>query len=325
MKSEKYIAVAPMMHWTDVHCRYFMRLLNPDIRLYTEMVVADALLYGKAEHLLKFHPAEHPVVLQLGGNDPKKMKDAAIMGANQGYDEININVGCPSNRVQSGSFGACLMAHPHLVAECVDSIISSVRVPVTVKTRIGIDDFDHYDFLCNFIETVSITGCDTFIIHARKAILSGLSPKDNRSIPPLNYERVYQLKADYENLRIIINGGINNLKDCQSHLKVLDGIMIGRHAYQQPWFLSEIRGLCNSNSQQTTVSREELILSMFPYIESQLRLGIKLKTITRHMLGLFAYQPGARAWRRHLSMHAHHKDAGIEVLQEAVRKIPKAA
>jgi len=313
-----------MMDWTDAHCRYFMRLLNPNIRLYTEMIVADALIYGKAKHLLRFHSAEHPVVLQLGGNDPKKLKDAAIMGANEGYDEINLNVGCPSNRVQSGSFGACLMAQPHLVADCVGSIMSSVKVPVSVKTRIGIDDFDCYDFLCNFIETVSAAGCDTFIIHARTAILSGLSPKENRSIPPLNYERVYQLKADYEYLRIVINGGINNLTDCQSHLKVLDGIMIGRHAYHHPWFLSEIRGLF-SNSQQTTVSREELIESMFPYIESQLRLGVKLKTITRHMLGLFACQPGAKAWRRYLSMHAYKKNAGIEVLQEAVRKIPKAA
>jgi len=324
MESDKYISVAPMMNWTDSHCRYFMRLLNPDIHLYTEMIVADALVYGKARHLLKYDPAEHPVVLQLGGSDPKKMRDAAIMGENEGYDEININVGCPSNRVQSGSFGACLMLQPHLVAECVDLIMSSVNVPVSVKTRIGVDDFDHYDFLSNFIETVSAAGCNTFIIHARKAILSGLSPKENRSIPPLNYERVYRLKADYENLKIIINGGINNLKDCQSHLKVLDGIMIGRHAYHQPWFLFEMRGLC-SNSQQMRISREELIQSMFPYIESQLRMGIKLKTITRHMHGLFACQPGARVWRRYLSMHTHQKDAGIEVLQEAIRKIPKAA
>lgn len=320
MYIDKYISVAPMMDWTDRHCRYFMRILNPDIRLFTEMIVVEALMHGDYRKLLNYDQSEHPVVLQLGGNDPEKMKKAATIGSKAGFDEININVGCPSDRVKSGSFGACLMAKPKLIGNCIQSIKSAVDSPVSVKTRIGIDDLDNYEFLQNFVGIVSESGCTTFIIHARKAILTGLSPKKNLSIPPLNYDRVYQLKSEFNHLNIILNGGLNSIEDCLEHLTVLDGIMIGRHAYRNPWFLKEIYNVI-LNNQNLEMSRQDVVERMYPYIESQLSKGVKLKHITRHMLGLFSSQPRAKLWRNYISEHSRREKAGIEVLENAFKKM----
>ena len=314
-----------MMDWTDRHCRYFLRLLSPSARLYTEMVTAAALIHGDAEKLLQFDAAEHPVALQLGGSDPAMMADAAAMGAKAGYDEININVGCPSDRVQSGAFGACLMSCPEVVADCVRAMQSVVDIPVTIKTRIGIDDFDSYDFLRDFICANVEAGCDTFVVHARKAILAGLSPKENRSVPSLDYERVYKLKQEFSELAIILNGGITSIDECRSHLEQVDGVMIGRQAYQSPWFLTELEQAFGSVAGYVVPDRHEVIQRMTPYIEREIASGAELKHITRHVLGLFAGQPGARAWRRYLSENAHRPGAGIEVLRAALERLPRAA
>jgi len=319
------ISVAPMMDWTDRHCRYFMRLLNPDVRLYTEMITATALHHGDAERLLRFDEREHPVALQLGGSDSALMAAAASKGEDAGYDEININVGCPSDRVQSGQFGACLMATPEVVAECVRAMQHAVSIPVTIKSRIGVDDQDDYEFLRNFVRITSGAGCRVFVVHARKAILSGLSPKDNRSVPPLVYERVYRLKQEFPELSIIINGGINEIDDCHQHLEHVDGIMIGRQAYQSPWFLAELNAEFSGVASNVVLQREEIVRQMLPYVARELEAGAQLKHITRHMLGLFAGQPGARAWRRFLSEQAHQPGAGIAVLEAALEQLPKAA
>jgi len=247
------------------------------------------------------------------------------MGADAGYDEININVGCPSDRVQSGAFGACLMATPEVVADCVRAMQSVVDIPVTIKTRIGIDDFDSYDFLRDFICANVEAGCDTFVVHARKAILAGLSPKENRSIPPLDYERVYKLKQEFSELAIILNGGITSIDECRSHLEQVDGVMIGRQAYQSPWFLTELEQAFGSVAGYVVPDRHEVIQRMTPYIEREIASGAELKHITRHVLGLFAGQPGARAWRRYLSENAHRPGAGIEVLHAALERLPRAA
>ena len=312
-----------MMDWTDRHCRYFMRLLSPSVRLYTEMVTAQALKFGDADALLQFDDSEHPVALQIGGSDPAMMAEAARLGAERGYDEININVGCPSDRVQSGQFGACLMAQPAVVADCVRAMRDAVNVPVTIKTRIGIDDFEDYDFLRRFADANVEAGCDTFIVHARKAVLEGLSPKENRTIPPLNYPRVYELKANYPNLTIILNGGITTIDECREHLRYVDGVMIGRQAYHQPWFLVELESTFGHG--EPLADRRAVILQMIPYVEQELANGAFLKHITRHMLGLFAGQPGARAWRRHLSENAHRRGAGVEVILDALNRLPVAA
>jgi tRNA-dihydrouridine synthase A len=312
-----------MMDWTDRHCRYFMRLLSPSAFLYTEMVTAAALKHGDAVRLLRFDSSEHPVALQIGGSDPTLMADAASLGADEGYDEININVGCPSDRVQSGQFGACLMSNPALVADCVRAMRSVVDIPVTIKTRIGIDDLDNYDFLRRFIDANVEAGCDTFIVHARKAILAGLSPKENRSVPPLDYDRVYRLKQDLPHLRIILNGGIASVAQCRRHLECVDGVMIGRQAYHQPWFLAELEQAFGNGS--SPPSRHDVVQQMLPYIEKEIAAGAELKHITRHMLGLFAGLPGARAWRRYLSENAHRTGGGIEVLETALTKLPQAA
>ena len=319
------VSIAPMMDWTDRHCRYFMRLLSPSARLYTEMVTTAALCHGNAAALLKFDSSEHPVALQLGGSDAPAMALSARMGADAGYDEININVGCPSDRVQSGAFGACLMASPEIVAECVARAQDVVAIPVTVKTRIGIDDCESFEFLQNFIATVAAAGCDTFIVHARKAILSGLSPKDNRRVPPLNYQRVYAIKKAFPDLTIILNGGISAIAECEQHLEVVDGVMIGRQAYQHPWFLYELEQATRGDDEVVPMDREQIIEQLYPYVETQLRSGVPLKSITRHLFGLFAGQPGARAWRRYLSENAHQSGAGIGVLQHALAQLPKAA
>ena len=319
------IFIAPMMDWTDRHCRYLLRLLSPSVRLYTEMVTAAALVHGDAEKLLQFDAAEHPVALQLGGSDPGMMADAAVLGAKAGYDEVNINVGCPSDRVQSGAFGACLMARPGVVADCVGAMRSVVEVPVTIKTRIGIDDFDSYEFLREFICANIAAGCDTFVVHARKAILAGLSPKENRSVPSLDYERVYKLKREFPDLVIILNGGITSIDQCRSHLEHVDGVMIGRQAYQEPWFLTELEQAFGAVDDYLVPDRYAIIQRMTPYIEREIAGGAELKHITRHLLGLFAGQQGARAWRRYLSENAHRPGAGIEVLHDALERLPAAA
>ncbi len=318
------ISVAPMMDWTDRHCRYFMRLLSPHVRLYTEMVTATALQHGDAARLLRFDPSEHPVALQIGGSDPQMMANAAKLGADAGFDEININVGCPSDRVQSGQFGACLMSSPERVAKCLEKMRSACDSPITIKTRIGIDDHDNYEFIRNFIAVNVDAGCDTFIVHARKAILSGLSPKENRSVPPLNYARVYRLKKEFPDLQIILNGGVASINDCHEHLSHVDGVMIGRQAYHQPWFLMELEQEFGVG-ERVSLTREDAIRRMLPYVDRELVAGAELKHITRHLLGLFAGQPGARAWRRYLSEHAHVSGAGVEVLENALQKLPKVA
>jgi len=312
-----------MMDWTDRHCRYFMRLLSPSVFLYTEMVTAAALKHGDTKRLLRFDGSEHPIALQIGGSEPRLMAAAAKLGADEGYDEININVGCPSDRVQSGQFGACLMSQPTLVADCVSAMQSVVDIPVTIKTRIGIDDQDDYDFLRKFIDANVEVGCNTFIVHARKAILAGLSPKDNRTVPPLNYDRVYRLKQDMPELKIILNGGISTIGECSQHLEHVDGLMIGRQAYHQPWFLTELEQEFGGGN--AISSRHEAVRQMLPYIEREMAEGAALKHITRHMLGLFAGLPGARGWRRYLSENAHRSGGGIEVLEMALEKLPHAA
>ena len=313
------------MDWTDRHCRYFMRLLSPGAQLYTEMVTAAAIYHGDADSLLRYDRSEHPIALQVGGNDPALMTDAAKRAAELGYDEININIGCPSDRVQSGQFGACLMSNPDRVARCFEEMRGACDLQVTVKTRIGIDDQDSYEFLCRFIETLKIAGCNTFIVHARIAILQGLSPKDNRTVPPLNYERVYRIKREFPDLKIVLNGGISATEQLLEHLKHVDGTMIGRQAYHEPWFLIEVEKTLFADENWQAPGRHEIVELMIPYIERQMRAGAELKHITRHMLGLFAGQPGARAWRRHLSEYAHLPGAGVEVLRHALARLPEAA
>lgn len=299
-KSVPYVAVAPMMDWTDRHCRYFHRLISPHAHLYTEMVTTGALLHGDRDRHLRFNPAEHPVALQLGGNDPAALAECARMGADYGYDEINLNCGCPSDRVQNGAFGACLMAEPATVAAGVAAMRAAVDVPVTVKCRIGIDDCDELPFLDKFIQVVSEAGCERFIVHARKAWLKGLSPKENREVPPLRYDIVRAMKDKYPHIQFVLNGGITRVCDIKNHLEVFDGVMIGREAYQNPWFLSaievEIFGMSHVRPRHT-VAR-----AMIPYIEAQERqYGTPAKSITRHILGLYNGLPGARVWRRALS------------------------
>ena len=312
-----------MMDWTDRHCRYFLRLLSPSARLYTEMVTAAAIVHGDHDHLLRYHPAEHPLALQLGGSDVGWMTAAAYAADNFGYDEININVGCPSDRVQSGQFGACLMASPDIVAACYSAIRAAVDVPVTIKTRIGIDEHDSYDFLRRFIDPLVEVGCRTFIVHARIAILEGLSPKENRIVPPLNYDRVYQLKRDYPQLDIVLNGGVQTIEQVDAVLAEVDGVMIGRQAYQQPFFLAELERHLNPEYPMPT--RHRVVEQMLPYIESELIAGERLSRITRHMSGLFAGEPGARAWRRILSEKAYRDGAGIDVVIAALNAMPMAA
>jgi len=316
-------SVAPMMDWTDRHCRYFMRLLSPSAALYTEMVTAAAIVHGDADRFLHYNVEEHPIALQLGGSNPDWMAAATAKASGYNYDEININVGCPSDRVQSGQFGACLMARPELVSECFVAMQKETDIPVTVKSRIGIGDQDSYEFLKAFIEPVAAAGCRRFIVHARIAILEGLSPKENRTIPPLDYERVYQLKRDYPELEITINGGLASLEQVDAVLGHVDGAMIGRQAYHQPYFLAELEN--HFNPDWATPSREDVVEKMLPYVDRQVGGGAPLNSITRHMLGLFAGQPGARAWRRYISEHAHREGAGSEVLINALNAMPAAA
>lgn len=312
-----------MMDWTDRHCRYFMRLLSPSAELYTEMVTAAAIHHGDADRLLRFNEAEHPVVVQLGGSDPALMAAAAKRASDEGYDEININVGCPSDRVQSGQFGACLMASPGLVAECFEAMSASTDVPITVKSRIGIDDMDSYEFLDTFVSKLAAVGCTKFIVHARIALLSGLSPKENRTIPPLKYERVYRLKEEHPELAVVLNGGIQTLDQVNEALQHVDGVMIGREAYHNPYFLAELAA--HFDPAFELPERTAVVEQMIPYIERQQACGIRLNSVTRHMLGLFAGQPGAKAWRRYLSQNAHRQEADATLLVDALELMRQVA
>ncbi|MFI8418036.1 tRNA dihydrouridine(20/20a) synthase DusA [Serratia sp. NPDC078593] len=317
MHPSSRFSVAPMLDWTDRHCRYFHRLLTKETLLYTEMVTTGAIIHGKGDYLA-YSEEEHPVALQLGGSDPAALAHCAKLAEQRGYDEINLNVGCPSDRVQNGMFGACLMGQATLVADCIKAMRDVVSIPVTVKTRIGIDDQDSYAFLCDFIGTVAGRGeCEMFIIHARKAWLSGLSPKENREVPPLDYPRVYQLKRDFPALTMAINGGVKTLDEAKQHLQHLDGVMMGREAYQNPGILAQVdRELFGA--QQPLQDSIAVIEALYPYIERELANGTYLGHITRHILGLFQGIPGARQWRRHLSENAHKPGADVRVVEHAL-------
>jgi tRNA-dihydrouridine synthase A len=306
-----------MMEWTDRHCRYFHRLLTRRALLYTEMVTTGAVVHGDRQRLLGFDPAEHPVAVQLGGSDPAALAQAARICADLGYAEINLNVGCPSDRVQEGRFGACLMAEPHLVSDCVAAMKAAVSLPVTVKCRIGIDDQDPEEALEELTQSVERAGVDALIVHARKALLRGLDPKQNREIPPLNYDRVYRLKAAHPDLPIILNGGVTTVEDSRQHLKRLDGVMMGRAAYREPWRLLSI-DLDVFGQPAPFDSAKKAAISMLPYVERELTRGARLHSIVRHMHGLFQGVPGARAYRRHLATEAVKPGAGPEVLATAL-------
>lgn len=310
------VSVAPMMDYTDRHDRYFLRLIAPDVLLYTEMLTAAAILHGDRDYLLGYDPLEHPVVLQLGGCNPSMLSRAAEIGAAFGYDEINLNVGCPSPRVSSGRFGACLMLEPKLVAECVAAMQAKVKVPVTVKCRIGVDDRDSYEALCGFVETVKAAGCNSFIIHARKAWLHGLSPKQNREVPPLRHDVVRQIKQDFPELNIILNGGIKTVDQVVDHLGWADGVMIGREAYSNPYLLAHLQSIIYDN--KTMLSRQAIIEKFIPYAEREIAKGTKLSAMTRHVLGLFQHISGASRWRRYLSTHSYRQGAGVEVIYQAL-------
>ncbi|TDR41123.1 tRNA-U16,U17-dihydrouridine synthase [Tahibacter aquaticus] len=311
------ISVAPMMEWTDRHCRYFHRMLSPHARLYTEMVTAAALLHGKRGYLLRHSAFERPVALQLGGAEPEELAQAARYGAEAGYAEINLNVGCPSDRVQMGRFGACLMREPALVADCVSAMREAVPLPVTVKCRIGVDEQDDYADLQRFTEHMVGAGVGTLVVHARKAWLQGLSPRENREIPPLNYARVYQLKKDFPQLCIVINGGIVCEQTTLEHLQQVDGVMIGRAAYHDPYVLARVEHAVYG---EPLPDRDDILRRMLPYIENELERGTALKHITRHLLGLYQGLPGARGFRRVLSEQAHREKAGIEVILAALEQ-----
>jgi tRNA-dihydrouridine synthase A len=307
-----------MMEWTDRHCRYFLRLISKATFLYTEMVTADAVLYGDRNRVLGFSAEEHALGLQLGGSDPEKLAAAARVGADYGFDEINLNIGCPSDRVQSGRFGACLMAEPDLVAECVAAMGEAASLPITVKCRIGIDDQDAEESLDRFVATVADVGARTFIVHARKVWLKGLSPKENRDVPPLDCERVWRLKQRRPELEIVLNGGIETLAGAEAHLPHVDGVMLGRAAYADPYLLAEVDAAL-FGSDETPPARLDVLDAFVPYVEAELARGARLNQMTRHILGLFHGQPRARAFRRHLAENAHLDGAGIEVLLAARR------
>ena len=314
---DRRLCVAPMLDWTDRWCRYFLRRISRRTLLYTEMVTTGALLHRDPARFLDFDPAEHPLALQLGGSDPDELAACTRLAAEWGYDEVNLNVGCPSDRVQSGRFGACLMAEPALVADCVAAMSEAGEVPVTVKHRIGIDHMDDYEDMARFVETVAAAGCRTFIVHARKAWLQGLSPKENREVPALDYAAVHRLKADFPYLEIVINGGIADLDQALAQLRHVDGAMLGRAVYHQPWLLADADRRIFGDD-RAPASRRTMVLEMRPFVERELARGVPLHRITRHMLGLFQGLPGARHWRRHLSQHANRPGAGWQTLEEAM-------
>jgi tRNA-dihydrouridine synthase A len=298
-----------MMDVTDRHCRYFLRLLAPGVRLYTEMITAQAILRGDRARLLAFDPAEHPVALQLGGSDPRDLAAAARAGADAGYDEVNLNVGCPSDRVRDGRFGACLMAEPGLVADCVAAMAAAVRVPVTVKTRIGIDDRDDFAFLATFVARVAAAGCRTFVVHARKAVLAGLSPRENRTVPPLRHDVVHRLKAEFPELCVVVNGGITTLEGIAAQLARVDGVMLGRKVAEDPYFLTAVQERFLGAPAGGAPDRESVVRRMQDYAEREGLRGVRLHHITRHMLGLYHGHPGARRWRRFMSERAGRPEA----------------
>lgn len=311
-----------MMDWTDRHYRYFARLMSKNSVLYTEMVTTGAIIHGDQDRHLQYSDEEHPIALQLGGSNPEELAKCCKIADQYSYDEINLNVGCPSDRVQNNMIGACLMSHPQLVKDCLISMQGATSTPVTIKHRIGVDDFDSYQHLADFVSQVADSGCKTFIIHARKAILSGLSPKQNREIPPLIYDYVYRLKAEQPDLEIIINGGIKDYDEIDAHLKKVDGVMLGREAYQHPWILSEVDSrYYPSKSGLSVIKREEVVNKLLPYIESELIKGQKLSYITRHILGLFHGQKGGKQFRRYLSENAHKPNSGPEVLESALSMV----
>jgi tRNA-dihydrouridine synthase A len=321
---DRRISVAPMMDYTDRHCRYLLRLVSPGALLYTEMVTAQALAHCDPEHLLGFDAAEQPVALQLGGSDPVLLARAARMGEERGYVEINLNVGCPSERVQVGNFGACLMAEPQLVADCVRAMREAVRLPVTVKCRIGIDELDDYGFFHHFVSVVREAGVSVFIVHARKAYLQGLSPKENREIPPLRYEVPWRLKQEHPDLTVILNGGLKTVGQVREWLPRFDGVMLGRQAYSEPYLLAQLHGEF-IDKDWLPPARDEIVERYAEYVERMLGEGQRLPSLLRHLHGLYAGYPGARAWRRFLGEQGVRPDAGVEVLRASLRVFQQAA
>ena len=317
-KPNRRFCVAPMLDWTDRHCRFFLRLISQHAVLYTEMLTTGAILHGDTERFLAMNAEEHPVALQLGGSNPCDLAAACKLAEKYAYAEINLNCGCPSDRVQSGMFGAVMMKNAAITADCVASMREAVDLPVTVKHRIGVDDYDSYDFLCQFVGTLSEAGCNTFVVHARKAWLKGLSPKQNREVPELNYDRVYQLKRDFPDAEIIINGGITTLEQSIEHLNHLDGVMMGREAYTNPYILATVdQDIYGAN--HPVKSREKIAEQFLDYIDNEMSKGTKLHAMTRHILGLFHGMPGARLFRRHISENAYKPTATIDVLTTALK------
>lgn len=320
MSINRRFSTAPMMDWSDKHCRYFWRQLTKDTLLYTEMVTTGALIHGNRDRFLEYNDIEHPIALQLGGSNPSELATCSRYAEEWGYDEVNLNVGCPSDRVQNNMIGACLMAHPQLVADCIKAMQDSTSIDVTIKHRIGIDDQDSYEHMRDFVATVAETGCKTFIVHARKAILQGLSPKENREVPPLRYDDVYRLKQEFPDLEIIINGGVKTHKQIAEIMPHVDGVMLGREAYQNPSVLIDADELYFGKPANTE-SAKDAVRALYPYIETLLAKGAPLHYVSRHILGLFNGQRGARLFRRYLSERAHLRESGIQVLEEALQLI----
>lgn len=312
--------VAPMMEWSDRHCRYLWRLISKHSVLYTEMVTTGALIHSDPERFLQFNAEEHPIALQLGGSDSKNLAHCSRLAEQWGYDEVNLNCGCPSDRVQNGMIGAILMAHPERVADCIKAMQDATDIEVTIKHRIGIDDMEDYSGMANFVETVANTGCKTFIVHARKAWLKGLSPKENREVPPLNYEMVHQLKREFPELNIVLNGGLKTLEQCEQQLPGLDGVMVGREAYSNPYLLAEVDQRFYQDD-HTIATRDEIASAYIKYCDQQIQQGQLLKYMSKHILGLYQGLPGARRFRRHISENAHETNAPIAVLEDAVALI----
>lgn len=321
MKNPYPISIAPMMDWTDRHYRFFMRLITKKTLLYTEMVTMGAILNGDKNYLLDFSEVESPLALQLGGDNPQKLAECAKIAESWGYDEINLNVGCPSDRVQNGNFGACLMATPEVVAECVSTMKSSVKIPITVKNRIGIDGKESYEDLVSFIKTVSEAGCEKFIVHARIAILKGLSPKKNRTVPPLRYQDVYDLKQLFPHLTIEINGGIKTIEEMELHLNHVDGVMIGREAYENPCLFADVDKKF-FNQEQKTITRREIIENLIPYADDLKKNDLKISKILNHTMGLFVNKQGSKTWKRFMSENIHNKNADSSILKEVIKILP---
>ena len=317
------VSVAPMMDWTDRHCRFFLRQFSRNLLLHTEMITTGAILHGNYRRILRFNSEEQPVALQLGGSSPKELSECARIGSDAGYCEINLNVGCPSSRVQEGRFGACLMKEPQLVGDCVDAMTGAVGIPITVKTRIGVDEQPEGPALENFIDTVAQAGCKRFVIHARKAFLQGLSPRQNREVPPLNYPVVYELKKRFSDIDIVINGGITDCDQGKIHLSYVDGIMFGRSAYQNCFMLSQV-DQCFYGEDGAHLTRHQIAQSMIPYIAHVIEEGISLIAVTRHMLSLFHGVPGARLWRRNLSVMARNPDATASLIEDTLNSMPNS-